>query len=124
MESKTVDFTEELARLAICTANTAIAIRLNSPYAPMSKDNPNTPYYVMELSDSLHNFDQLGRAIIAKNIDQIIQSCEFLISDYTGFLNDGNEQLKDLLNQNRHFKPKEFIAVFQDIKAKAKAYQV
>ena len=116
------NFTEELARLSICTAKTAIAIRLNSAYAPLSKDDPNTPYYVMELSDSLHNFDQLGRAIIEKDVAQIIQSCEHLIWDYKRFLREDNEKIKELLQENRHFNPQETIAVFQDIKVKTEQY--
>jgi len=81
-----LDLTEELARLINFTAQVAVAIRLNSAYSPPSKNNPNTPIDVMWLSDSLHNFNSLGDAVVRRNKNAILRACISLERNYAWFV--------------------------------------
>ncbi len=82
MTVQKVDLSEELLKLLTVTAQIARAIRLNSAYCPDSKDNPNTLVNVMELSNCLHNFDQLAKVIKDNDIKEINQSCEYLSNEF------------------------------------------
>lgn len=93
-----LNLTKELSQLLIYVGNVAIAIRMNSAYNGDSIHNPNTPYDVMWLSDSLHNFDVLGEAIEQGNPEKIDRACGkilFLINNqYTKILPEFVGQLK------------------------------
>ena len=82
------ELTKELATLLISVANIAQGIRMNTPYCPASKDDPDAPYKAMELADGLHNLGQLGKAILDNNKEEIIRNCEWHINIYEGLLEE------------------------------------
>ena len=82
MKVQKADLTEELLKLLIITSQIARAIRLNSAYASNSKDDPNTSVNVMELSECLHNFDQLSKVIADDDIKGINHIWDYLIEEF------------------------------------------
>ncbi len=120
-----INLTNQLARLIEFTAAVAMAIRVNSTYNGLF-DPKNTLHAndVMWLSDSLHNLDSLGSAILTENPKNIIEACEDLISSYELYTND-KQLSKSLPTFERHkefFSLKDGVQIFLDIKAIAAAY--
>ncbi|MBO9761788.1 hypothetical protein J7405_19995, partial [Xanthomonas phaseoli pv. manihotis] len=63
-----INYTDELANLVRFTGNTALAIRQYSPYrADTTLASRTVARDVMWLSDSLHNFEAIGRSVLQAN---------------------------------------------------------
>lgn len=140
---QSLNLTEELGQLLIYIANVATAIRLHSaytdgnPYGALPKElypaetSPQQQSLndVMWLSDSLHNFDYLGRAIQERNVGMIVAACDMLIKQYQELYIAGNNRLKSdpktTFDLHAHLVPLTgAIAIFESIKSKAVLYEV
>lgn len=70
-------FNKELGQLLSFIGRVATAIRLNSSYRPgYQDDNPHYSDDVMWLSDLLHHFERLGRALESGQPGEIIAACK------------------------------------------------
>lgn len=138
-----LDLTEELGLLLIYIADVATAIRLHSAYTggnpygalpvelyptevPPQQQSLND---VMWLSDSLHNFDRLGRAIQEQSTTKIVAACDMLIQQYQELYIVGKNGLKSdpktTFDLHAHLVPlADAIAIFETIKSKAVLYEV
>lgn len=77
----------QLGRLLNFVADMATAIRLNSAYRGVQTGpDEQASLDVMWLSDSLHNFNQLGRALEGGDVALVIGACEALKSYYELFI--------------------------------------
>jgi hypothetical protein len=88
-EARVTSLQAELGRLLSYVSRVALAIRLYSAYNPSKKYTLGQEICdidLMWLSDSLHNFNMLGDAIIMGQRESIDDSCDFLISAYKGYL--------------------------------------
>lgn len=84
------DLQPELGRLLQFISEVAIAIRMNSAYHSASRHNPDTPVDVMWLADALHNFDQLGTAILKCDVAAIVAACDGHIAIYERYKADAS----------------------------------
>ncbi|MEN9187127.1 hypothetical protein WH216_14985 [Xanthomonas perforans] len=62
-----INYTDELANLVRFTGNTALAIRQYCAYSADATPASRAPCDVMWLSDSLHNFEAIGRSVLQAN---------------------------------------------------------
>ena len=118
-----LNLTRELARLLNFTADVATAIRMYSAYNQGGHEHENAPLDLMWLSDCLHGFDRLGRAILEKNPTNIVSACDSLLTSYESYqvLNPiyGDRNAKPSFDRNANmFSLNEGIDIFTDIKAK------
>ncbi|MEM8519525.1 hypothetical protein [Janthinobacterium sp. CAN_S7] len=117
-----VDLSTELARLLNFTATVAIAIRMYSAYNSSGARHEDAPNDLMWLSDSLHNFDMLGNAILAGIPENILFACDSLIKalqSYQEVFPGSTRQAKPTFERNsQRVELKEAIAIFTDIRAK------
>ncbi len=60
-----INYTDELANLVRFTGNTALAIRQYCAYSAYAAPASRAARDVKWLSDSLHNFEAIGRSVIA-----------------------------------------------------------
>lgn len=119
------DITSEMARLFIHVSRVATAIRMTSAYGSDStfKDPKLIPYDVLWLSDSLHNFDGLGRTIGQGDLAGISVQCSFLLGRYGEY--QPTEQNQHLSSRNsferysRFCNPQEVVELLTAIKQKA-----
>lgn len=82
-----IDLTNELAKLLNFVSSVAIALRMNSAYSPVSSSNPDKDEDIMWLSDSLHNFDSLARAIETGDSKVIHSAALGLADTFNTYLN-------------------------------------
>jgi hypothetical protein len=84
------DFATEIAALLQHVADTATAIRMHSAYTRQGTkpEDPLAQYDLLWLSDSIHNFDSLGRAIASNEQQQLIDACNELITQYECYGSD------------------------------------
>lgn len=122
------DISFELGRLLVFTAEVATAIRMNSAYneAYRSRDPRDIGLDVMWLSESLHCFDRLGRAIQADNRKEVVDACDSLLSYYRMFTDGVPEGArlkgdpKAVFERYSHLcHPQEAIEIFIGIRDKA-----
>ncbi len=117
-----VDLTSELARILNFTAEVAIAIRMYSAYNQNGNRHEDAPGDLMWLSDCLHNFDMLGRAIQGGNPANIVAACDMLLKAYEGYQVENprfTRQAKPTFDRNAdRVSLHEAMAIFTDIRAK------
>ncbi len=114
---------QELGKLLAFVGEVAIAIRMNSAYNGLSRDNPNTAYDVMWLSDALHNFGMLGDAIADGNRGRIVEACDMLTHMFEWYMQPAQGGLKSppretFARWERHVRLEDAISVFSAIKRK------
>ena len=123
-----VDLTTELARLLNFTARIAIAIRMYSAYNQNAAHHDDAPNDLMWLSDSLHNFDMLGNAILAGIPENIIVACDSLLRafhSYQEVIPGSTRQAKPTFERNAHLvNLKEAMAIFTNIRVKVLAQTI
>jgi hypothetical protein len=87
-----MDFTKELAELLDHISRTATAIRMHSAYTRQgaAPEAPEAQYDLLWLSDSLHNFDYLSRAIRGGDQTMIQAACGALIKTYKQYAVDSS----------------------------------
>ena len=116
-----VDLTRELARLLNFTASVAVAIRMYSAYNQNGARHENAPTDLMWLSDSLHNFDMLGNAILTDTPANILVACDSLLTSFQSYQKEfprSTRQAKPTFDRNsQHVKLIEAMAIFTDIRA-------
>lgn len=122
-----IDLTSELARLLEFAAKIAIAIRMYSAYNQSGEHHEDAPSDLMWLSDSLHNFDMLGRAVLDGSPPNIILACDTLSRSFRGYQEihpNSTRQAKPTFDRNaKRIDLNEAIAVFEEIRSKAAAVQ-
>lgn len=116
------NLTEELARLLIFTASVATAIRMYSAYNQAGDRHEDAPNDLMWLSDSLHNFDMLGNAILGGTPGNILFACDSLLRSFQGYQEvfpESTRQAKPTFERNaQRIQLKDAMAIFIDIRAK------
>ncbi|GEM_PF-960115 len=119
------DFTSELARLLNFTSQVATAIRMYSSYNQSGAMHEDLLGDLMWLSDCLHGFDQLGRAMLSNNQPQILAACESILSAYQGYQVEDprfTRQAKAAFERNKKlFSLQEGIDILNAIQAKVMA---
>ena len=117
-----VDLSTELARLLNFTATVAIAIRMYSAYNSSGARHEDAPNDLMWLSDSLHNFDMLGNAILAGIPENILFACDSLLKAFQSYQEvfpGSTRQAKPTFERNsQHVDLKVAMAIFTDIRVK------
>ncbi len=118
------DYSIELAQILEYVAATAIEIRMHSAYARKGQlpERPEAQYDLLWLSDSLHNFDMLGRAIGSGSASNVIDACDDLIGMYQRYgSNDRDYNSKATFDrvEKKGIRLADAIDVFQAIRAKA-----
>lgn len=117
-----IDLTSELARLLQFTANVATAIRMYSAYNQSGEQHVDAPNDLMWLADSLHNFDMLGRAILAGRPANILFACDTLLKTYQGYQEvfpGSTRQARPTFERNAHrVELKEAMEIFSGVREK------
>lgn len=110
-----IDFTAELAQVLDYVSRVAIAIRMNSRYAnaPLTLE---TSENVMWLSDSLHNFDRIGNAILARDYRALTQTCDLLQQMLREFQSESVAKAHE-----RYFKVQDMLDILDALRGKAAA---
>jgi hypothetical protein len=119
-----IDFTREFAQLLKFTASVATAIRMYSAYNQGEVQREHAQIDLMFLSDSLHNFDRLGSAVLQGVPANIVTACDSLLETYGTYqFQDsrfGLRQGKATFDRNAHLVSlPEAVDVFKHIRAKA-----
>lgn len=79
-----VNYEQDLAELLVHVATTAVVLRMQSGEG--GQDVSRAPDNdLLWLSDSLHNLDMLGSAILSGHADQVVWACDELIATYRGY---------------------------------------
>lgn len=116
------DLSSELARLLNFTADVAVAIRMYSAYNQGGQRHEDAPNDLMWLSDCLHNFNMLGRAVQGDRPAGILFACDMLLKSYKGYqeIHPGStRQPKPTFERNSpQVDLKEAMAIFGEIRAK------
>lgn len=116
------DLTQELARLLKFTASIAVAIRMYSAYNQSRTPHVDAPNDLMWLADSLHNFDQLGNAVLGGVPTNIVFACDSLLKSFQGYQEvfpGSTRQAKPTFERNaRRVDLRDAMAIFSDIRAK------
>lgn len=117
-----INLTFELAQLLNFTADVATAIRMYSAYNQSGAPSEDAPNDLMWLSDCLHHFERLGRAVQEGRPGQIILVCDDLLLIYKGYQQENkrfSRQAKPTFDRNsKLFSLDVAIAVFVEIKNK------
>jgi hypothetical protein len=116
------DLTSELARLLNFTGKVATAIRMYSAYNQSGCSHEDAPNDLMWLSDSLHSFGTLGKAIQAGSAENIMFACDMLLNAYRGYQeirpNSSRQALPTFERNGARFDLNEAISIFTDIRTK------
>lgn len=118
-------FNKELGKLLSFIGRVATAIRLNSSYNPHYQvDNPHYSDDVMWLSDLLHHFERLGRALESGLPGEIIAACEGTDKSYQMYSKSDTGYRSEpapTFERQRLFTVEEGREILADIKAKTEA---
>ena len=116
-----IDLTSELGRLLEFTGKVATAIRMYSAYNPCG-DHEDAGMDLMWLSDSLHSFGTLGKAVQAGDSENIMFACDALLKMYRGYQeirpNSSRQALPTFERNAKRVNLNEAIATFTDIRIK------
>jgi hypothetical protein len=122
----TADFSPELAALLVFTADVAIAIRMNSAYND-ARDPRLAPLDVLWLSDLLHNFDVLGRAVQGGDRADISSAVKRLLSQYATYRaplpGRKSDPVETFKRYEHRFQLEEAQAALRAIRAKAQTQE-
>lgn len=112
-----LNLTKEFIEFLEFVGIVATSIRMNSAYTER-----HDPHDVMWLSESLHDFTQLTKALIAEDFQEIARTAALLIGTYTWYKNGGGScksDPKDSFQKYPWIDLDKGIAIFQSIKDKA-----
>jgi len=119
MNKAELNLTTELAKLLTFVSDVATAIRMNSPYNgqynPTDKEHG---YAVLWLSDCLHNYGMLSDAIQKQDREQILFSCDTLISIYETYKSKDTSKVVFEKHSRGLFTLDNGIEIFNAIKSK------
>ncbi|HEY5800116.1 MAG TPA: hypothetical protein VIT92_07840 [Burkholderiaceae bacterium] len=123
MNASQPELQAELAKLLQYVAGVATAIRMNSMYSPEYRATATSSRDVMWLSESLYNFDQLGRAILIGDREVIGAACDHLIQVYARYKTDtsGHDSKATFDRYSAYFSLDDALDLIRAIKTKCSA---
>lgn len=117
-----VDLTNELGKLLNYIGRIGVTIRMLSAYAGHKRGDEESQLDLMWLSDALHHFEHLGKALCSRDNGNIIRACGYLTEAYKGYSRTDtgmrSEPKPTFDRHNKHFTLQEGLEIFQSIMEK------